>query len=44
MLVIQPNVIAKDAKAGAQLGNSFVITDDGLENLQHYSSRLIRCR
>lgn len=43
VLVIQPNVITKDAKAGVQLGDSFVITDDGIENLQQYPSKLIRC-
>jgi Xaa-Pro dipeptidase len=43
VLVIQPNIITKDEKAGVQLGNSFVITDDGIENLQRYPSKLIRC-
>ncbi len=42
VLVIQPNIITPDAKAGVQLGNSFVITDDGIENLQRYPSKLIR--
>ena len=43
VLVIQPNIITKDEKAGVQLGNSFVITDDGIENLQRYPNKLIRC-
>ena len=43
VLVIQPNIITKDEKAGVQLGNSFVINDDGIENLQRYPSKLIRC-
>jgi len=43
VLVIQPNIITPDNKAGVQLGNSFVITDDGIENLQKYPSKLIRC-
>lgn len=43
VLVIQPNVITKDAKAGVQVGNCLHITDDGVEVLQKYPTKLIRC-
>ncbi|MGI9557192.1 MAG: M24 family metallopeptidase [Solirubrobacterales bacterium] len=42
VLVIQPNIITTDEKAGVQLGNSFVIQDDGIENLQKYPNKRIR--
>jgi len=41
VLVIQPNVITKDSKAGVQIGNSFVIIEGGIENLQRYPNELI---
>ena len=43
VLVIQPNIITKDAKAGVQLGNAFHVTDDGIEVLQKYPNKFIRC-
>ena len=33
MLVIQPNVITPDRKAGVQTGECVVITDDGCQSL-----------
>ena len=34
-VVVQPNVVTHDERAGLQLGNLFRITRDGAENLHH---------
>ena len=41
-IVVQPNIITKDAKAGVQTGGLVHITADGAERMQHYPSGLIR--
>jgi Xaa-Pro dipeptidase len=41
-LVVQPNVVTKDARAGVQLGNLVVVTEDGVENLHNTPVELIR--
>lgn len=41
-LVVQPNIITKDAKAGVQTGGLVQITSDGVKRLQQYPSGLIR--
>jgi Xaa-Pro dipeptidase len=35
-VVIQPNVVTRDGKAGVQTGQLVVITKDGVESLQHF--------
>lgn len=35
-VVIQPNVVTRDGKAGVQTGQLVVITKDGIESLQHF--------
>jgi hypothetical protein len=35
-VVIQPNVVTQDHKAGVQTGQLVVITKDGIENLQAF--------
>lgn len=41
-LVVQPNIITPDAKAGVQTGGLVRVTKDGSERLQQYPSGLIR--
>ncbi|MGH8915980.1 MAG: M24 family metallopeptidase [Acidimicrobiia bacterium] len=41
-LVIQPNVITTDEKAGVQTGQLIVVTDDGYESLHHVPRGLAR--
>jgi Xaa-Pro aminopeptidase len=41
-LVVQPNIITKDAKAGVQTGGLVRITSDGAERLQRYPGGLIQ--
>jgi Xaa-Pro dipeptidase len=41
-LVVQPNVVTKDARAGVQVGNLLVVTDDGVESLHKVPVELIR--
>lgn len=43
VLVVQPNVITPDSKAGVQVGNVLHITAEGAVELQHYPVKLIRC-
>jgi len=43
VLVIQPNVMTKDAKAGVQVGHALHITEEGVEVLQKYPVEFIRC-
>ena len=42
MLVVQPNIITTDAKAGVQTGGLVRITKDGNEHMQIYPSGIIR--
>jgi hypothetical protein len=35
-VVIQPNVVTRDHKAGVQTGQLVVITERGVETLQHF--------
>jgi Xaa-Pro aminopeptidase len=42
MLVIQPNVITPDRKAGVQTGECVVITDDGCRSLHDAPGGLLR--
>jgi Xaa-Pro dipeptidase len=35
-LVVQPNVVTKDWKAGVQTGNLLVVTDTGAKSLQKF--------
>lgn len=41
-VVVQPNVVTKDGRAGVQLGNLLLITDDGVESLHHCAFEFIR--
>ncbi len=41
-LVVQPNIITNDAKAGVQTGGLVKITETGAERMQHYPNGLIR--
>ena len=41
-LVVQPNIITKDASAGVQTGGLVRITKDGNERMQIYPSGIIR--
>ena len=43
VLVVQPNVITPDLKAGVQVGNALHITNDGVEELQHHPLEFLRC-
>jgi Xaa-Pro dipeptidase len=41
-LVVQPNVITKDASAGVQIGNLLRVTKDGCESLQRIPQGFFR--
>ncbi len=41
-LVVQPNVISPDERAGVQTGQLVVVTDDGAESLHHFERGLGR--
>jgi Xaa-Pro aminopeptidase len=41
-LVVQPNVITPDEKAGVQTGQLIVVTEDGYESLHHAPRGLLR--
>ena len=41
-LVVQPNVITPDQKAGVQTGHLIVVTEDGYESLHHAPRGLLR--
>jgi len=41
-LVVQPNVITPDEKAGVQTGQLIVVTEDGYESLHHAPGGLLR--
>lgn len=43
-VVIQPNVITRDERAGVQVGELVRITADGCESLHRYPRRLVLCR
>ena len=43
VVVVQPNVIRDDARAGVQVGETVRITKDGVERLHAYPMRFIRC-
>jgi Xaa-Pro dipeptidase len=43
VVVVQPNVITHDAKAGVQVGNALRITPTGADVLQEYPMKFIRC-
>ena len=43
IVVVQPNVITRDERAGVQVGNAIHITPEGPEVLQRYPMRFIRC-
>ncbi|OGP28614.1 MAG: hypothetical protein A2038_01555 [Deltaproteobacteria bacterium GWA2_57_13] len=42
-LVIQPNVVTEDARAGVQFGEMLRVTETGLEPLHNYPRKLIVC-
>jgi Xaa-Pro dipeptidase len=41
-IVVQPNVVTEDARAGVQLGNLLVITEEGAESLHRVPVELLR--
>lgn len=41
-VVVQPNVVTKDGRAGVQLGNLLLITNDGSESLHHCAFEFMR--
>ncbi len=41
-LVVQPNVVTHDSRAGVQIGNLVRVTKDGCESLQHMPQRFFR--
>lgn len=43
VLVVQPNIVTTDYKAGVQLGNCIHIGENGNEILQEYPIKFIRC-
>jgi Xaa-Pro dipeptidase len=43
IVVVQPNVITPDERAGVQVGNAVHITPDGPEVLQRYPMKFVRC-
>jgi Xaa-Pro aminopeptidase len=43
ILVVQPNVITPDERAGVQVGNAVHIAPEGPEVLQRYPMRFVRC-
>jgi Xaa-Pro dipeptidase len=42
-IVIQPNIITTDERAGVQVGELVRVTRDGVESLHHYPLEFIRC-
>ena len=42
-IVVQPNIITNDARAGVQVGELLRVTRQGVESLHHYPMRFIRC-
>ena len=43
IVVVQPNVITPDERAGVQVGNAVHITAEGPEVLQRYPMKFVRC-
>ncbi len=43
VVVVQPNVVREDGRAGVQVGETVRITKDGIERLHAYPMRFIRC-
>jgi Xaa-Pro dipeptidase len=41
-MVVQPNVVTKDGRAGVQFGNLLVVTEDGVESLHRCPAEFIR--
>jgi Xaa-Pro dipeptidase len=41
-MVVQPNVVTKDGRAGVQLGNLLLVTDEGAESLHHCPLEFMR--
>ncbi len=42
-IVVQPNVITEDERAGVQVGELLRVTSQGVESLHNYPMRFIRC-
>ncbi len=42
-MVIQPNVVTRDGKAGVQTGKLGVITESGVESLHRFPGAAFRC-
>jgi hypothetical protein len=40
MLVVQPNVVTRDHRAGVQTGHLLLVTETGAEPLQHFPTGL----
>jgi hypothetical protein len=43
IVVVQPNVITPDERAGVQVGKPIHITPDGPEVLHRYPRKFVRC-
>ena len=43
VVVVQPNVVREDARAGVQVGETVRITKEGIERLHAYPMRFMRC-
>ncbi len=43
-VVVQPNVITPDERAGVQMGELLCITNNGVESLHSYPMRFVRCQ
>lgn len=43
VVVVQPNVVREDTRAGMQVGETVRITRDGVERLHAYPMRFVRC-
>jgi Xaa-Pro aminopeptidase len=43
-LVIQPNVVTADERAGVQVGDLCVVTPDGAQSLHRFPLQLVQCR
>lgn len=43
VVVVQPNVVREDGRAGVQVGETVRVTKDGVERLHAYPMRFVRC-
>jgi Xaa-Pro aminopeptidase len=43
LIVVQPNVITRDERAGVQYGEMLVVTGTGVESLHHAPGGFLRC-